>query len=424
MQGVLFGAWLPGPLKPPSAHPQDPSTVKGLTSHDWISSTPRDPPPSASSRCLPWSPPDQRGSTSVSPRGICHGHHQTSRADCHFSGIHILTTTLGVTSSPHVHLPCRHRQDPPTAWDSSPIGSVPPSFMESTATLSSWEPHPMIWHQPMYVSYAITHWIRPQHGIPIPLDPPTFLHSTSNAFALAQVRLLRCPPLDPPTAWDPYPIGSANLFGLHFLQIGVGTTYAVIHWIRPQHGTPIPLDPPTFLASSPHDLALAHVRLLRRHPPDPPTAWDSYPFGSANLFDIHIHPAVLGTTSHGLASAHVELSRHAAVIHWIRPQHGTPIPLDPPTFLHSTSTPLTHPPRSPTLSVRRRGARGERSSSTKPPDPDHQALKLGGWSSPDWGPRAPSARRGGASAVTSRCSVSTVLGGRCEVREGILFSSH
>ena len=162
--------------------------------------------------------------------------------------------------------------------------------------------------------------------------------------------------------------------------------HAAIDRIRPQHGTPIPLDPPTFLASSPHDLALAHVRLLRRHPPDPPTAWDSYPFGSANLFDIHIHPAVLGTTSHGLASAHVELSRHAAVIHWIRPQHGTPIPLDPPTFLHSTSTPLTHPPRSPTLSVRRRGARGERSSSTKPPDPDHQALKLGGWSSPDWGP--------------------------------------
>ena len=282
----------------------------------------------------------------------------------------------------------------------------------------------MIWHQPMYVSYAITHWIRPQHGIPIPLDPPTFLHSTSNAFALAQVRLLRCPPLDPPTAWDPYPIGSANLFGLHILQIGVGTTYAVIHWIRPQHGTPIPLDPPTFLASSPHDLALAHVRLLRRHPLDPPTAWDSYPFGSATLIDIHTHPPVLGTTSHGLASAHVELLRHEAVIHWIRPQHGTPIPLDPPTFLHSTSTPLTHPPRSPTLSVRRRGARGERSSSTKPPDPDHQALKLGGWSSPDWGPRAPSARRGGASAVTSRCSVSTVLGGRCEVREGILFSSH
>ena len=223
MQGVLFGAWLPGPLKPPSAHPQDPSTVKGLTSHDWIRSTLRDPPPSASSRCLPWSPPDQRGSTSVSPRGICHGHHQTSRADCHFSGIHILTTTLGVTSSPHVHLPCRHRQDPPTAWDSSPIGSVPPSFMESTATLSSWEPHPMIWHQPMYVSYAITHWIRPQHGIPIPLDPPTFLHSTPNAFALAQVRLLRCPPLDPPTAWDPYPIGSANLFRFLTPRPGVGT---------------------------------------------------------------------------------------------------------------------------------------------------------------------------------------------------------
>ena len=108
--------------------------------------------------------------------------------------------------------------------------------------------------------------------------------------------------------------------------------HAAIDRIRPQHGTPIPLDPPTFLDSSPHDQALAHVRLLRRHPLDPPTARDSYPFGSATLFDIHTHAPVLGTTSLGLASAQVELLRHEANLHWIRPQHGTPIPLDPPTF--------------------------------------------------------------------------------------------
>ena len=159
MQGVLFGAWLPGPLKPPSAHPQDPSTVKGLTSHDWIRSTLRDPPPSASSRYLPWSPPDQQGR-------------------------------------------------PPLLWDPHPsyhLGRHILAPCTSTMPPSTGSAHSM---------GLLSHWIRPPlfHGIH---SHSVLLGATSHDLASAHVRLLRHHPLDPPTTWDLYPIGSAHLLALH-----------------------------------------------------------------------------------------------------------------------------------------------------------------------------------------------------------------
>ena len=153
----------------------------------------------------------------------------------------------------------------------------------------------------------LSHWIRPPlfHGIH---SHAVLLGATSHDLASAHVRQLRHHPLDPATTWDPYPIGSAHLFALHTQRFRVGPSTSTTlssagsahsmgplsHWIRQPFWTPHPTN--------------WRWHYLRCHPLDPPTAWDSYPIGSANLFGfLTPRPGVgtcTSTTTTSTGSAH------------------------------------------------------------------------------------------------------------------------
>ena len=136
---------------------------------------------------------------------------------------------------------------PPLLWDPHPsyhLGRHILAPCTSTIPPSTGSAHSM---------GLLSHWIRPPlfHGIHSHAVP---LGATSHDLASAHVRQLRHLPLDPPTAWDPYPIGSAHLFALHIQRFRVGPSTSTTlssagsahsmgplsHWIRQPFWTPHP----------------------------------------------------------------------------------------------------------------------------------------------------------------------------------------
>ena len=132
-----------------------------------------------------------------------------------------------------------------------------------------------------------------------------------------------------PLLWDPHPYYH---LGRHILAPctstmppSTGSAHSMgllSHWIRPPlfHGIH---SHAVLLGATSHDLASAHVRQLRHHPLDPPTTWDPYPIGSADLLD---------STSHDLALALITLSSTGSahsmgfLSHWIRQPFWLPHP--------------------------------------------------------------------------------------------------